>query len=73
MSTVRQIEAAIKKLPPADVTRVARWLAEYEAKLWDEQIEADAKSGRLDKLWQKAKREIASGKTRPLDEFLDHR
>ena len=73
MSTVQEIEAAIKQLPPAEVARVARWLAEYEAKLWDKQIEADAKSGKLDKVWKKAKQEIAAGKARPLDELLDNR
>jgi hypothetical protein len=35
-------------------------------------MEADAKAGRLDFLWDEAKREVAEGKTRPLDELLGH-
>ena len=33
-------------------------------------MEADAKAGRLDFLWEEAKGEIAGARTRPLDELL---
>ncbi len=39
---------------------------------WDRQIEVDAKAGRLDHLWQKALEDIEAGRTKPLDEVLDH-
>ncbi len=39
---------------------------------WDRQIEADAKAGRLDHLWQGALEDIEAGRTKPLDEVLDH-
>jgi hypothetical protein len=58
MSTVEEIEAAIEKLPRKDVARLTRWLIEYDAQIWDKQLEADAKSGRLDKLWKKAEKEL---------------
>ena len=32
---------------------------------WDRQMEADAKAGRLDFLWEEAKHEVAERKTRP--------
>jgi hypothetical protein len=72
MSAVEEIESAIQKLPEQAVGRLDQWLAEFKARLWDKQIEEDAKAGRLDKFWQEAKRELAEGKTRPLDEFLDN-
>jgi hypothetical protein len=72
MSTVEEIESAIQKLPEKDVWRLDQWLAEHKARLWDKQIEEDANAGRLDKLWQEAKRDMDEGKTRPLDEFLDN-
>jgi hypothetical protein len=73
MSKVEQIEAEIAKLPSQDVREVSRWLQEYEAELWDEEMERDARpGGPLDKLAQQARQEIADGKTQPLDEFLRH-
>ena len=73
MSKVEQIEAEIAKLPPQEVRQVSRWVREYEAELWDQEMERDARpGGPLDKLAQQARQEIATGKTQPLDEFLRH-
>ena len=58
----------VQKLPPAQVFELARWLREYEAELWDQQIEADIRSGKLDKLGQEALEELRAGKTRPFPE-----
>ena len=44
----------VQKLPPAEVFEIGRWLREYDAALWDQQIEADIRSGKLDKLGQEA-------------------
>ena len=72
MSKVEQIEADIAKLSPQDARQVAQWLEEFLADQWDQQLEADAKAGRLDKLTEQALREIEAGETQPLDEFLRH-
>lgn len=45
---------------------MANWLAEFQADKWDEQIEHDAKSGRLDKAIAEAKADIAAGRVTPL-------
>jgi len=66
MRSVEEIEAEIAKLKPAEVRQVAKWLAEYEAELWDKQIEEDAAAGKLDKFVQEALEEYRQGKTRPL-------
>lgn len=58
----------VQKLPPAQVFELGRWLREYEAELWDQQIEADIRSGKLDKLGQEALEELRAGKTRPFPE-----
>jgi hypothetical protein len=55
----------VQRLPPAEVFELGRWLREYESELWDRQIEADVRSGRLDKLGQEAQEELRAGKTRP--------
>jgi len=58
----------VQKLPPAEVFELGQWLREYEAELWDKQIESDIRSGRLDKLGQEAVAELRAGKTRPFPE-----
>lgn len=72
MSTVKEIEAAIQKLPTKDKWDLHNWLSERMSDEWDRQIEADARAGKLDKLWEKAKADIEAGRVMPLDEFLDH-
>jgi hypothetical protein len=66
MRSVEEIEAEIAKLNPAAIRKVARWLAEYESKLWDKQIEEDAASGKLDRFINEALEEYSQRKTRAL-------
>ena len=66
MSTVQEIETAIQKLKPQEIHTVADWLQEYREELWDRQIEADAKAGRLDKLMDEAKQDYLAGRCKPL-------
>jgi hypothetical protein len=66
MTKLEKIEQEIALLDPKDVRKLATWIEEYKEELWDRQIEADAKSGRLDKLVESARKEIADGKVRPL-------
>ena len=72
MSTVQEIETAIQKLKPEEIHEVADWLQDLREELWDKQIDADAKAGRLDKLADKALEDYRAGRTKPLDEILDH-
>jgi len=71
MSTVAEIENALQTLPVDEAWKVAGWLQQYLGEKWDRQIEADAKSGKLDLLWERAKADIATGKVKPLDEVLN--
>ena len=71
MKTVEEIEQDIQELPASGVARLSAWLTEYDAKVWDRQMEEDAASGRLDFLWKVAEADIAAGRTQPLDELLD--
>jgi mRNA-degrading endonuclease RelE of RelBE toxin-antitoxin system len=64
MSTVAEIESAIKKLDPKKIRRIGDWLDELRERLFDEQIDADAKAGRLDKMIAKAKADYRAGKAR---------
>lgn len=71
MSTVQEIETAIQKLKPQEIHEVADWLQELREDLWDKQIDADAKAGRLDKLMEEALEDYRAGRTKPLDEILN--
>ena len=48
--TIIELEQAVTQLSPKELSRFRAWFEEYYAQLWDKQIEADAKSGRLDRL-----------------------
>ncbi len=47
---VKEIEMAIMNLPAAEVGALATWLDKYYASLWEQEIEADINSDRLDSL-----------------------
>jgi len=67
--TLEAIKEAIEQLPPEQQTVLASWLSERDWKSWDEQIERDFKSGgRGESLLAELEREIAEGKTSPLEE-----
>ena len=66
MTKLEQIEKAVTALSPSEIKQFANWFAEFHADLWDQQIAADAQSGRLDQFLAEAKAEIAAGKVRDL-------
>jgi hypothetical protein len=71
MSTVGEIIEAVKKLPEREKSEFLERLVDVDFDdAWDRQIEADAKAGRLDPLWQEAMEDIKAGRTKPLDEVL---
>jgi len=61
MSTVQEIEAAISKLSPNDLRELRGWFEAFDTEAWDEQIEKDAKAGRLDHLIEEARRDYRNG------------
>lgn len=70
MTTLPEIEAAIKTLAKDDVRQLSVWLQDYLDEMWDRQIEADLESGKLDNLIAKAEADIAANTVRDLDEIL---
>ena len=63
---VKEIETAITQLPAAQVAELADWFDEFRAQLWDNQIEHDAKSGRLQRLLDETRQDLESGQCKPL-------
>jgi hypothetical protein len=66
MSEVEELEKQIENLPPEDLSKLRSWFYELDARLWDQQIEADAKAGKLDGLIGEAMAEYKAGKAREL-------
>ena len=59
-TAVEKIEQEIKQLP-ADQLRIFRkWNQQFDAELWDEQLEHDVQSGALDRLADQAIKEHKS-------------
>jgi hypothetical protein len=70
MKSLTEIEAAITQLSEVEMRQLADWLQTYLDDAGDKQIEADAKSSRLDKLIQIAEADIAANRVKPLNELL---
>jgi hypothetical protein len=66
MHTVQGIEQAISRLSHEELARFREWFDEFDAKAWDEQFEADAKSGKLDRFADQAIADFCAGKCREL-------
>ena len=71
MSSVQEIESAIRKLPRTDLTELESWFAEFTADAWDRQIAEDARNGRLDAFYQRLQKENEGEPDVPLNEVLD--
>lgn len=60
--SVKEIESLIEELSTEERDEIALHLEELRAREWDEQIERDAKSGKLDALAEKATANFAAGR-----------
>jgi hypothetical protein len=71
MGSVAEIIEAVKRLDERQKGAFLEKLAGIDFDdAWDRQIEADAKAGRLDHLWQQASADIKAGRVKPLDEVI---
>jgi hypothetical protein len=61
MRRVEEIEAAIEQLSPEEFRRVAQWFHDREQVEWDEQLDRDSASGKLDFLFDEADKEAERG------------
>ena len=62
MSTVQEIQEALRRLSPEDLTTFRDWFAEFDAEVWDRQFEEDVAAGRLDDLANEAIRDLREGR-----------
>ena len=63
MPGIKDIQSAIKNLPPADFDQLKDWVDEIAAEKWDKQIESDIEAGKLDAIADKAIARHKAGKS----------
>jgi hypothetical protein len=62
MSSIQEIEHAIRRLSPEDLATFRAWFAGFDASAWDRQIEEDVAAGRLDALADEALQDLREGR-----------
>ena len=64
MDRVDEITVAIEHLPPDEYRRLVDWFREREQTRWDDQLDQDSATGKLDFLFSEAESESAHGLVR---------
>lgn len=62
MRSIEEIEDAIQRLSPAELDAFREWFAEFDAAVWDRQMENDVAAGRLDVLADEAVEDLRAGR-----------
>jgi hypothetical protein len=50
MTKIETLEKEIQGLSPQELRAFRRWFTEFDAELWDQELERDVAAGRLDRL-----------------------
>ena len=64
MSRIEEIEDAIDRLSPEEFRRIAGWVREREQRQWDEQLDSDSSSGKLNFVFEEAEEKSRKGLVR---------
>jgi len=66
MTEIEELASRVRNLPQGDFLKFRDWFYQLENERWDNQMQADFKAGKFDKLIEKARREFAEGKAAEL-------
>jgi len=66
MSRTEQIVEQVKSLSADELKDFRDWFARYDADVWDQQIEVDAKNGKLISLSERAVNDHEAGRSTEL-------
>jgi hypothetical protein len=66
MSDLEELEIKIKNLPTEELSKFRAWFIEFDHLLWDKQIDADSKTGKLNGLVAEARADYQAGKAREI-------
>lgn len=62
MTNIELIEKQVSGLSAEELAQFRRWFTEFDAAIWDREIETDVAAGKLDALAEEAIRARASGR-----------
>ena len=62
MTTIHEIEQAIRGLDTHVLAALRDWFAAFDAEIWDRQLEQDAAAGRLDRFAEEALDDLRGGR-----------
>ena len=62
MTKLEQIQETIEALTPGEIARLREWLDDLDARMFDEKIARDAKSGKLDALMADTRANLKTGR-----------
>lgn len=63
MSRVEKVEDQVKDLSPDELRVFREWFAQFDAELWDRQLEAHGSNEKLLKLAERAKQDHQGGRS----------
>ncbi|MGA0332331.1 MAG: hypothetical protein ACO3N7_03335 [Kiritimatiellia bacterium] len=66
MTTVKEIESALKELPADRLAEFREWYESFDAERWDKQFQEDAEAGKLDALADEAIADFDANRCREL-------
>lgn len=66
MGKIETLEKEIELLSSAELKEFRNWFLEYDAKTWDQSIERDITSGKLDHLAEEALKSHKQGKSKEI-------
>ena len=73
---VEQIAEQVKSLPLSEREELLAWLADFElgqVDAWDDEMARDSQpGGRMQRVIDRVRRDIAQGRTKPLGEVIDN-
>ena len=69
MSSIQEIEHAIRELSPEELAAFRAWFAEFDAGVWDRELAEYVAAGRLDALADEALRDLSEGRCTQWGDF----
>lgn len=69
--SLTEIKDAVRELTPRELAELAAFISKEDNAAWDQQMEEDAASGKLDFLFDEAERERAAGQLRDWPERVE--
>ncbi len=64
--TIKEIEFAVGQLSAAELAEFLEWFENYQAEIWDKEIERDLSAGRLDAFIKEAEEDYAAGRAKEM-------